>query len=83
MAAGKRSGTGIYENINGDIYLGEWQDDCFSGEGIYIFSSNERYEGEITNGAKHGEGTYYYLSGAIYRGSWLTKANTVGEFKRR
>lgn len=45
MTNGKRVGTGIFENSSGDIYLGEWQDDCFCGEGIYIFSSSERYEG--------------------------------------
>lgn len=45
MMGAKRAGTGIYENANGDIYLGEWQDDSFCGEGIYIFASNERYEG--------------------------------------
>ena len=47
MLGNKRNGTGVYENANGDIYLGEWQNDQPLGEGIEILASGERYEGEV------------------------------------
>jgi hypothetical protein len=32
----KKYGTGIFESDNGDIYLGEWENDLYHGEGILI-----------------------------------------------
>ena len=38
---GKRHGVGRLEKANGEIYLGEWENDRQRGKGILIGRSNE------------------------------------------
>lgn len=79
----KRNGTGVYENANGDIYLGEWQNDQPFGEGIEILATKERYEGEVKNWKREGEGTFYFSNGDIYKGGWagnLKHGNGLEEY---
>ena len=65
-----REGVGVYYFSNGDIYLGEWQNNKIQGKGIYYFSVGEYYEGKFMDFQRHGGGIYQYNTGNRYEGEW-------------
>ena len=67
----KPNGIGTLIILNGDKYIGEFDDGRKDGLGTYIWSNHdnmEKYVGEFTNGEFGKEGKIYYKSGQIYEG---------------
>ncbi|CAH1987341.1 unnamed protein product [Acanthoscelides obtectus] len=56
-------------SVNGDTYVGEWQNDQRTGMLIYV--NGNRYEGNFLNDLKHGKGRFFFLSvGQLQDGVW-------------
>ena len=64
---GKRHGVGRLEKSNGEIYVGEWENDRPRGKGILIGKQNEQvfYVGDFFEGLYQGQGTLYDLEDNI------------------
>ena len=46
---GGYNGHGIFEDVNGDIYIGEFTDNLYHGEGELIRSNGDVYTGNFSN----------------------------------
>jgi len=66
---GRREGTGIMMQVNGDRYEGEWKDGQLHGFGKAI-KAKYVYEGDFVNGEKDGVGVITYDNGAKYEGGF-------------
>ena len=67
----KPNGVGTLIFLNGDKYIGEFDDGRKDGLGTYTWSNHEnmeKYVGEFTNGEFGKKGKIYYKSGQIYEG---------------
>ena len=91
---GQRHGKGTFTSDNGDVYVGEWEDDKRNGQGTYTYADGDVYTGNFKDGLSSGYGTCTYADGDKYVGEWkddsrsgqgtYTSANGnvfVGEFK--
>lgn len=68
----KRHGIGRNE-VNGDIYKGQFKNDEMHGFGIMSYANGDTYKGKWVNGQRHGEGTMTYANNSKYleyKGSW-------------
>lgn len=81
----KRQGKGVYQYVDGQLYIGEWHNGKMSGYGkLYFKDKRLRYEGDFQQGFFHGNGTEYaqmqipqrqeeideeYV--CIYKGNWI------------
>lgn len=76
-----RHGIGVYYFGNGDMYLGEWEDNKIQGKGVYYFAEGEYYEGNFSDFQRNGGGIYQYSTGNRYEGEWANdKKNGFGVF---
>ena len=67
----KPNGVGTLIFLNGDKYIGEFDDGRKDGLGTYTWSNHEdmeKYIGEFTNGEFGKKGKIYYKNGQIYEG---------------
>jgi len=67
----KPNGVGTLIFLNGDKYIGEFDDGRKDGLGTYTWSNHEdmeKYVGEFTNGEFGKKGKIYYKNGQIYEG---------------
>jgi hypothetical protein len=55
---------------NGDVYKGEWKDDCRYGKGIMKYAKVDLYDGEWEDGGSNGTGTYKWSNRNKYNGEW-------------
>ena len=89
---GKRHGVGRLEKSNGEIYIGEWENDRPRGKGIMIGKQNELvfYVGDFFDGLYQGKGTLYDLEDnmseenllySAYRGSYYAGLKHGAGFK--
>ena len=62
-------GRGTFTYKNGDVYVGNWNDDERSGFGKIDYEDGSSYEGSWTNDERSGPGTYYFENGDRYVGS--------------
>jgi hypothetical protein len=73
VTSGKKpNGVGTLIYLNGDKYIGEFDDGRKDGLGTYTWSNHEnmeKYVGEFTNGEFGKKGKIYYKSGQIYEGN--------------
>lgn len=78
---GQYHGGGHLIKLNGDEYLGEFEDGVFSGWGKMTYSfSGDTYEGSWRKGVPHGKGKLVEKShGNVYEGSW-EEGRKTGEF---
>jgi hypothetical protein len=69
---GKRCGHGVLKSADGNLYEGDFQNDCMHGQGILaLVLSNQKYIGQFENGQRSGRGKLLSDSDAItYDGSW-------------
>lgn len=89
-------GRGKMSQANGDVYMGEWENDKATGIGaFYDASQGVRYNGEWVNDAQHGQGEEWWDEGArtkyigqFYKGKkqgkgrfeWADGSYYTGEF---
>ncbi|TNV81384.1 hypothetical protein FGO68_gene12814 [Halteria grandinella] len=66
----RRTGTGRWENEDGDTYIGEWKDGSMHGQGKWTYSDGAVYEGEWKDYKKHGQGKYTFPDGNYEIGTW-------------
>ncbi|KAL3516392.1 hypothetical protein ACH5RR_023294 [Cinchona calisaya] len=55
---------------NGDMYTGQWADNCPNGNGKYLWSDGCMYVGEWVRGKTNGKGMFSWPSGATYEGQF-------------
>lgn len=67
---GKRHGKGIMKYRTGDLYEGEWLDDCMHGQGIMVYTNGEKYRGEWNENKRHGIGVHQFLETSRYEGEF-------------
>eukprot|EP00759_Apiculatamorpha_spiralis_P057027 PhF_6_TR8353/c1_g1_i3/m.13101/K19755/RSPH1; radial spoke head protein 1 len=67
---GDRHGKGTLFTATGDVYDGDWKDDCFI-RGNVKYASGATYIGDFLNGRKHGQGVLTDPDGAVYSGGFL------------
>lgn len=68
---GKKHGQGTYTYVNGDKYIGEYDNDKKSGQGIYSWSNGNRYEGMYQNDKRNGSGILTMENGDVIAGSFV------------
>lgn len=74
---GDRVIEGAYYFLNGDVYVGEWDDEKWmrKGKGKCICKNGDIYEGEWLRDFRHGQGKMTYAGGkGIYEGQWMDGA---------
>jgi hypothetical protein len=67
-----RHGSGTMQYVNGNTYIGEWQNDCFEGQGEYIWADGRKFVGTFKKDKIDGRGI----------GSWPDGRKYEGEYKR-
>jgi len=83
---GVKHGRGTLWDKEGNVYMGQWQNDRRNGMGLQAFrvqdweedkytetwlrENTENYFGEFKNDVFYGEGTYRWEDGTKYVGSW-------------
>ena len=60
----------IINYSNGNIYIGEKNNNLKEGYGIFNFINGDKYEGEWKNDLKEGYGIYNFTNGEKYEGEW-------------
>ncbi|CAI9102800.1 OLC1v1001143C1 [Oldenlandia corymbosa var. corymbosa] len=61
----------VEQNLsNGDMYRGQWADNCPNGNGKYLWSDGCMYVGEWVTGNMNGKGKFCWPSGATYEGQF-------------
>ncbi|KAL7709871.1 MORN repeat/FYVE zinc finger containing protein [Lotmaria passim] len=63
-----RHGAGLMSYYNGDIYEGEWQDNCRHGKGKLRKLDGEIYEGDWVGDERQGYGKILYPNGSLFKG---------------
>ncbi|KAG5476443.1 hypothetical protein LSCM1_04148 [Leishmania martiniquensis] len=64
-----RHGTGLMRYYNGDVYEGEWRDNCRHGRGKLRKMDGEVYDGDWALDQRHGNGKIMYPNGSLFKGS--------------
>lgn len=55
---------------NGDLYIGDWDNDCKHGNGKYFNTQGEKYIGTWRNDMRHGRGKHTMQDGSYYHGHY-------------
>ncbi|KPI84936.1 hypothetical protein ABL78_6003 [Leptomonas seymouri] len=63
-----RHGAGLMCYYNGDVYEGEWRDNCRHGKGKLRKLDGETYEGDWVSDERHGYGKIMYPNGSLFKG---------------
>jgi hypothetical protein len=66
-----RHGHGTMEYFNGNVYTGQWREDCFDGTGEYVWADGRKFVGSFKKDKIEGRGT----------GEWPDGRKYVGEYK--
>ena len=72
------NGTGTFDYLNGDRYIGSFLGGHKHGQGEYHYANGAVYEGEFQHGAAIGQGTIRYPDGSRYVG-WVENGRMAGE----
>ena len=56
--------------FNGNVYMGEWDADCFDGLGEYSWSDGRRFVGHFKKDKMEGKGTSIWPDGRKYEGEY-------------
>lgn len=59
----QRHGWGVMYYGNGDIYRGDWVNDCKTGKGQYIFSNRNQIDGNFKDNALNGVTVVKFVNG--------------------
>jgi hypothetical protein len=69
--SGNKEGFGIEIYQNGDIYIGEFENNLKNGEGVLLYNHAEsKYEGRFYMNKKHGSGQEIFFHGSVYIGEF-------------
>ena len=60
----------MWQNEEGDSYVGEWKGGVAEGFGLFIEAKGSRYEGDFVSFVKQGKGTEKFQSGDLYTGQY-------------
>uniref|UniRef100_A0A164VG41 Phosphatidylinositol 4-phosphate 5-kinase n=1 Tax=Daucus carota subsp. sativus TaxID=79200 RepID=A0A164VG41_DAUCS len=55
---------------SGDVYTGQWQNNCPHGQGSFVWADGSLYIGEWVKGQMTGRGKYTWVGGASYEGQF-------------
>ena len=61
---------------NGDVFIGEFQNNMRNGTGTYTHADGSVYVGEYFNDLAHGNGTYTYSDGSVHIGKYTDGEQT-------
>lgn len=61
--ADQRTGYGAYYFLNGDKYVGLFQNNLPHGKGTYYYADGDRFVGIYENGKRNGQGAFYHRDG--------------------
>ncbi|KAG5476719.1 hypothetical protein CUR178_03892 [Leishmania enriettii] len=64
-----RHGMGLMRYYNGDVYEGQWRDNCRHGRGKLRKMDGEEYDGDWAFDQRHGNGKIMYPNGSLFKGS--------------
>ena len=68
----KANGHGVFSNLYGYCYEGNWVNDCQDGQGKETWeSNNSNYVGYFKNSKKNGHGRYEWADGSYYDGNFM------------
>mmetsp|Transcript_35901 Transcript_35901/g.44552 ORF Transcript_35901/g.44552 Transcript_35901/m.44552 type:complete len:422 (+) Transcript_35901:374-1639(+) len=70
---GKMHGRGSFHHANGDVTVGEFQDDCANGLAVRTFPDKSFYSGQFRGNKFSGLGTFTFSNGDIYEGHFDEK----------
>jgi hypothetical protein len=65
---GKRHGKGKFVYENGDVYIGDFRNDCITGKGVYLWANGEKYIGRFKSGVMTGRGYKKFNNEDFYSG---------------
>jgi hypothetical protein len=65
-----RHGYGVMKYSNGNLFMGEWKDDCFDGFGEYIWSDGRKFKGSFKNDKMDGKGEVVWPDGRRFEGEY-------------
>ncbi|KAK7194410.1 MORN repeat/FYVE zinc finger containing protein [Novymonas esmeraldas] len=63
-----RHGVGLMRYFNGDVYEGEWRDNCRHGRGTLRRPDGEVYDGDWAVDQRHGHGKILFHNGSLFKG---------------
>ena len=66
----KHTGQGIYIDLGGGNYIGQFMDGRLQGEGVFTWPDGSRYEGEWEDGLPNGWGIMTLPNGNSFEGDW-------------
>ena len=61
---------GKYIFLNGDCYIGSFENGLFNGKGKYFYVNGDQFEGQWVNDKKNGFGKYIFNDGSEIEGQW-------------
>ena len=64
-----KHGKGLWKNIQGDFYDGNYELNLKKGYGVMNFQG-EIYKGHFNNDLREGEGEMIWNDGTVYKGEW-------------
>ncbi|CBZ27962.1 conserved hypothetical protein [Leishmania mexicana MHOM/GT/2001/U1103] len=64
-----RHGMGLMRYYNGDLYEGEWRNNCRHGRGKLRKVDGEVYDGDWAFDQRHGNAKIMYPNGSLFKGS--------------
>lgn len=64
-------GQGMLLFANGDVYIGQFEEDARHGTGTYLWKDGRSYQGEFISNARQGKGTFTWPDGATYVGQFV------------
>jgi hypothetical protein len=65
-----RHGQGTMKYFNGNVYIGNWRDDCFDGSGEYFWADGRKYVGTFKKDKLDGRGVGIWPDGRKYEGEY-------------
>ena len=65
-----RHGYGVMKYSNGNLFMGEWKDDCFDGFGEYMWSDGRKFKGSFKKDKMHGKGEVFWPDGRKFEGEY-------------
>ena len=66
-----RHGKGTMRYFNGNVYSGDWLNDCFNGIGQYTWADGRVFNGQFKDDKINGKGVGVWPDGKRYEGDYV------------